>query len=262
VPYKLGDTEGGARVPVTRPGMIGRTGNHWTRDIAFAPDGKSFFVAIGSVENVDEEPAPQASVEQFSVDGAPLGTWASGLRNPVGIEFNPGTDDLYVTVNERDTYGNNLVPDYLTKLDKGDFLGWPYAYIGPHPDPEFGAESPGMVQRTKMPDLLFEAHSAPLGLAFYDKTAFPAEYRGGAFVALHGSWNREPPDGYEVVYVPFTDGKPEGDYITFASGFWKSGKSRAEVWGRPAGLAVAADGSLLIADDTADVIWRVSYVGQ
>jgi len=101
-----------------------------------------------------------------------------------------------------------------------------------------------------------------LGLAFYDKTAFPAEYRGGAFVALHGSWNREPPDGYEVVYVPFTDGKPEGDYITFASGFWKSGKSRAEVWGRPAGLAVAADGSLLIADDTADVIWRVSYVGQ
>lgn len=262
VPYKAGDTQGGPRVPVTRPGMIGSVGNHWTRNIVFAPDGKTFFVTIGSTGNVDEEPSPQATVQQFSADGAPLGTWASGLRNPVGIAFNPGTNDLYVTVNERDTYGNNLVPDYLTKIDKGDFLGWPYAYIGPHPDPEYGAKSPGLVQRTKVPDLLFQSHSAPLGLVFYDRTAFPAEYRGGAFVALHGSWNRQEPTGYEVVYVPFVDGKPDGDYITFASGFWKSGKSRAEVWGRPAGLAVAADGSLLIADDTANVIWRVSYSGQ
>ena len=191
-----------------------------------------------------------------------MGTWASGLRNPVGIAFNPGTNDLYVTVNERDTYGNNLVPDYLTKLDKNDYYGWPYAYIGPHPDPQFGSKSPGLVQRTKVPDLLFQAHSAPLGLVFYDKTAFPAEYRDGAFVALHGSWNRAEPTGYKVVYVPFKDGKPQGDYITFASGFWKSGDKQAQVWGRPAGLAVAADGSLLIADDTANVIWRVSYSGQ
>ncbi len=191
-----------------------------------------------------------------------MGTWASGLRNPVGIAFKPGTNDLYVVVNERDTYGNNLVPDYLTKIEKGDFFGWPYAYIGPHPDPQYGSKSPGLVQRTKVPDLLFRSHSAPIGLVFYDRTAFPAEYRGGAFVSLHGSWNRQEPSGYKVVYVPFANGKPEGDYITFASGFWKSGDKRAQVWGRPAGLAIAADGSLLIADDTANVIWRVSYTGQ
>ncbi|MFZ1988206.1 MAG: PQQ-dependent sugar dehydrogenase [Alphaproteobacteria bacterium] len=263
VSYEPGDTQGGARVPVTRPGMIGTAGAHWTRNVAFAPDGKSFFVAIGSAGNVDEEALPLASVQQFATaDGAPMGTWASGLRNPVGIAFNPGTNDLYVAVNERDTYGNNLVPDYLTKLEKGDFYGWPYAYIGPHPDPQFGDKSPGLVQRTKVPDLLFQAHSAPLGLVFYNKPAFPLEYRGGAFVALHGSWNRQEPTGYKVVYVPFKDGKLEGDYITFASGFWKGGDKQAQVWGRPAGLAVAADGSLLIADDTANVIWSVSYSGQ
>jgi len=263
IAYKSGDTQGGARVPVTRPGAIGVAGNHWTRDIAFARDGESFFVAIGSTGNVDEEPLPQASVQQFATaSGAPMGTFAAGLRNPVGIAVYPGTDDLYVTVNERDTYGNDLVPDYLTRVQKGDFFGWPYAYTGPHPDPQFGAKNPGLVKRTKLPDLLFQSHSAPLGLVFYDRTAFPADYRGGAFVALHGSWNRVPATGYKVVYVPFKDGRPEGHYITFASGFWKSGDRQARVWGRPAGLALAADGSLLVADDTAGLVWRISYNGK
>jgi len=164
-------------------------------------------------------------------------------------------------VNERDTYGDNLVPDYLTSIAQGDFLGWPYAYIGNHPDPEFGKMRPDLVARTKLPDLLFESHSAPLGLVFYEGAQFPESYKGDAFVALHGSWNAGKPTGYKVVHVPFENGRPAGGYETFVSGFWVSGTQTAEIWGRPAGLAVARDGSLLIADDTSKTIWRISYTG-
>jgi glucose/arabinose dehydrogenase len=262
IPYKDGDLESNVRKPVTRPGAIGEGGDHWTRNLAFAPDGKSFFVAIGSRGNIDVEPQPHASVARFALDGAPLGIFASGLRNPVGIAFYPNTNDLYVVVNERDTYGDKLVPDYLTRLGQGDFFGWPYAYIGSHPDPQLGKMRPDLVARTKIPDLLFESHSAPIGLVFYDGVQFPQAYRGGAFVALRGSWNAEKPTGYKVVHVPFKDGRPVGWYETFVSGFWVRGTATAQVWGRPAGLAITKDGSLLIADDTSRTIWRVSYTGK
>jgi glucose/arabinose dehydrogenase len=261
IAYKDGALEAGPKMPITRPGAIGAGGSHWTRNLAFAPDGEAFYVAIGSRGNVEEDPAPNATVARFAKDGTALGVFASGLRNPVGIAFYPGTTDLYVVVNERDTYGDNLVPDYLTSIAQGDFLGWPYAYIGNHPDPEFGKMRPDLVARTKLPDLLFESHSAPLGLVFYEGAQFPESYKGDAFVALHGSWNAGKPTGYKVVHVPFENGRPAGGYETFVSGFWVSGTQTAEIWGRPAGLAVARDGSLLIADDTSKTIWRISYTG-
>ncbi len=261
--WRLAYTEGamkpGARTRVTKDSFGGKSG-HITRDIAFAPDG-TLYVAIGSANNIAEEKPPRASVQKITADGR-LQTFASGLRNPVGIVFYPGTDDLYVTVNERDGYGDGLVPDYLTRIAQGDFLGWPYAYIGHHPDPDFGAKRPDLVARTKTPDLLFQSHSAPLGLVFYEGTQFPASYKGDAFVALHGSWNSAAPTGYKVVRVKFANGRPVGGYENFATGFWQSGTTPAQVWGRPAGLAVAKDGSLLIADDEGKTVWRVAYASR
>ncbi len=181
------------------------------------------------------------------------------MRNPVGIAFYPGTADLYVVVNERDGQGDELVPDYLTRVEEGAFYGWPYAYIGPNPQPGWAERRPDLVARTRLPDLLFRSHSAPLGLVFYDAAQFPEAYRGDAFVALHGSWNAARPRGYMVVRVPFRAGRPLGHYQAFVTGFRVGGARRARVWGRPAGLAVARDGSLLIADDVANTIWRVSY---
>jgi len=243
---------------VTPPGAFGAGVLHWTRNVAFAPDGKRFFVAIGSESNIGEDPLPHASVQSFAADGSDQKTYASGLRNPVGIAFYPGTNDLYTVVNERDGLGDGLVPDFLTRLQEGGFYGWPYAYIGHHPQPDFPSR-PAMVAKTLTPDLLFQSHSAPLGLVFYEGSMFPAEYKGDAFVALHGSWNSAEPTGYKVVRVPFKDGRPQGYYENFLTGFWLEGMSPAQVWGRPAGLAVAADGSLLIADDAGGVVWRVSY---
>lgn len=262
LPYKEGDLEAAARRPVTRPGAIGEGGVHWTRNILFAPDGKSFFVTVGSRANAAVEPQPHASVARFALDGAPIGAFAAGLRNPVGISYYPGTNDIYVVVNERDAIGDKLVPDYMARIAQGDFFGWPYAYIGNHPDPVFGRERGDLVARTKIPDLLFEPGSAPAGLVFYDGQQFPESYKGSAFVALHGSWSAGTPAGYKVVRVPFRDAKPLGWYETFVSGFWARGNEAAEIWGRPAGILVARDGSLLIADDTARVIWRVSWKGK
>ena len=243
---------------VTRRGALGRGGGHSTRNIAFHADGKSYFVAVGSRGNIAEEPEPRATVQRFQMDGGQA-TFASGLRNAVGIAVQPGSGDLYVVVNERDGLGDGLVPDYLTRLEPGGFYGWPYAYLGPNPDPDHGAKRPDLVARTLTPDVLFQAHSAPLGLVFYDAEQFPRQYRGDAFVALHGSWNSSRPTGYKIVRVPFEGGRPKGTYETFASGFWAGGSDTAQVWGRPAGLAVAADGSLLIADDLGQVIWRIRY---
>jgi glucose/arabinose dehydrogenase len=243
---------------VTLRGAFGAGVLHWTRNVAFAPDGKRFFIAIGSESNIGEDPLPHASVQSFAADGSDQKTFASGLRNPVGIAFYPGTNDLYTVVNERDGLGDGLVPDFLTRLQEGGFYGWPYAYIGHHPQPDFPSR-PAMVAKTLMPDLLFQAHSAPLGLVFYEGSMFPAEYKGDAFVALHGSWNSAEPTGYKIVRVPFKDGRPQGYYENFLTGFWLGGTSPAQVWGRPAGLAVAADGSLLVADDAGGVVWRVSY---
>jgi glucose/arabinose dehydrogenase len=233
---------------------------HFTRDIAFDSKG-TLYLTIGSRNNVSEEPSPYASVQIVNTNGS-LSTFASGLRNPVGIAFYPRTDDLYVTVNERDGLGDDLPPDYLTRVQKGDFFGWPYAYIGNHPDPDYGKKRPDLVAKTKTPDVLFHAHSAPLGLVFYDGNQFPADYRGNAFVSLHGSWNDAHPTGYKVVRVKFTNGRPENAYENFLTGFWDGSSSPARVWGRPVGLVVAKDGSLLVADDVSGTVWRVAYKGK
>jgi glucose/arabinose dehydrogenase len=257
VAYK--DGTAGARTRITKDGFGGNTG-HTTRDIAFGPDG-TLYVAIGSANNVDEEAPPRATVQKVTADGR-LTTFARGTRNPVGIDFYPGTDDLYITVNERDGLGDDLPPDYFTRIRQGDFLGWPYAYIGPHPDPSFGSKRPDLVKKAKVPDVLFHAHSAPLGLVFYEGSQFPAAYKGDAFIALHGSWDAAQPQGYKVVRVRFQNGRPQNAYETFVTGFWSKGTTPPQVWGRPAGLLVAKDGSLLIADDTGGTIWRVQYTGK
>ena len=246
-------------VRITPSGALGSGGGHWTRNIAFSPDGARIYVAIGSRGNIGEEPEPHATVQELNADGTGQRTFARGLRNPVGIAFYPGTTELYVVVNERDGLGDGLVPDYFTRLRRDGFYGWPYSYIGAHPQPGYASKRPDLVAAAIVPDLLFRSHSAPLGLVFYDGIQFPQRYRGDAFVALHGSWNSASPTGYKVVRVPFRDRRPVGYYENFATGFWFAGEERAQVWGRPAGLAVARDGSLLVADDVSNTIWRISY---
>lgn len=233
---------------------------HITRDIAFDRNG-ALYIAIGSANNLAEEKPPQATIQKVLPDGH-MKTFASGLRNPVGIAFRPGTDDLYITANERDGYGDGLPPDFFTAVKAGDFFGWPYAYTGPNPDPQFGAKRPDMVRKTKRGDVLFPAHSTALGLVFYDGAQFPSDYRGNAFVALHGSWDSAEPTGFKVVRIPFHAGRPDKGFVNFATGFWSGGKSPPQVWGRPAGLLVDRDGSLLIADDQGRTIWRVRYTGK
>ena len=262
IPYRYGELQpSGPIEAVTAPGSFGRPGNHVTRNIAFAPDGNSFFVSIGSQSNVAEDPSPAASIQRFNADGTGQRTYAAGTRNPIGIHVHPTTGVLWTVVNERDRLGDGLVPDYLTAVNDGDFFGWPYAYTGTFPDPDYGSRRPDLVARSRVPDLLFKAHSAPIDFAFYDGTQFPAEYRGNAFVTLQGSWNSNQPTGYALVRVPFENGKPKGYYEMFASGFWFEGTTRARVWGTPSGIAVAKDGSLLVADDTSNAIWRISYPG-
>jgi glucose/arabinose dehydrogenase len=261
--YTDGARTAGNRVRVTSAPDLSPVGNHFTRDLAVDSKG-TLYVGIGSASNVGEDAPTRATVQTIAADGS-LHTFATGLRNPVGMQFYPGTDDLFVTVNERDGLGDELVPDYLTHVQQGAFYGWPYSYLGQHPDPEFGTKRLDLQAKAVMPDLLFHAHSAPLGLVFYEGAQFPASYRGDAFVALHGSWNSGAPTGYKVVRVPFKNGRPVGSYENFVTGFWDGiGKpgTPAHVWGRPAGLAVARDGSLLVADDAGKVVWRVSYVGK
>ncbi len=260
LPYRDGALRAaGKRVHVadTTPGG---TVGHFTRDIVFSPKG-DLFLTIGSKDNLAENAPSYATVQKVGRGGA-LSTFASGLRNPVGIAFYPGTDDLYVTVNERDGLGDNLPPDYLTRIQAGDFFGFPYAYIGTHPDPDLGKKRPDLVAKSKMPDVLFQAHSAPLGLVFYDGGQFPAEYKGDAFVALHGSWNSSHPTGYKVVRIKFRNGRPQNGYENFLTGFWDGSTSPARVWGRPVWPVVAKDGSLLVSDDAGGVVWRVAYRGK
>jgi glucose/arabinose dehydrogenase len=204
----------------------------------------------------------KATIQRFDADGKNQATYASGLRNAAGIAVNPDNGELFAVVQERDDLGDRLVPDFLTHVEQGAFYGWPYAYIGQNPQPRLGAQHPDKVKAAVVPDLLFEAHSAPLDIVFYGGDQFPAQYRGSAFVALHGSWNRAQPTGYKIVRVPFKNGRPEGTYENFATGFWVAGLRRAEVWGRPAALAVAKDGALLVADDTGGTIWRIAYAGK
>ncbi len=235
---------------------------HWTRNVVVAPSGDRLFVSIGSASNDDPEALPRASIQTMGLDGSGMRTFAHGLRNPVGLAFHPRSKALYATVNERDHLGDDLVPDFLARIERGAFYGWPYAYIdGTHLDPNHvrGAESvrPDLARSTRSPEVLFQAHSAPLGLAFYEGGGFPARYRGGAFVAFRGSWNRGQGTGYKVVFVPFDrSGDPTGCYEDFVTGFLLD-PSVPRTWGRPVGLLVR-DGSLLFTDEAGGRLFRVS----
>ncbi len=246
---------------LTKKGVFGIPFGHQNRHLAIDPKTGGLYVGIGSSGNIGVEPEPKATIQRFDADGSNQTTVASGTRNPTALAFQPQTGELWAVVQERDGLGDNLPSDYLIRVQQGGFYGWPYAYIGKHPQPGFAQLAPDKVEATITPDLLFQAHSSLLDLVFYEGDQFPAEYKGSLFVALKGSWNRSIPTGYKVVRVPFKDGRPEGYYENFATGFWASGEQRAEVWGRPAALAVAKDGSLLVADDTGGTIWRISYKG-
>jgi glucose/arabinose dehydrogenase len=262
--YQEGQTAAGKPEKVTsKVADLQPKNGHITRNIAFAPDG-GLYLALGSRDNISDY-KPGAQVFKINADGS-MSEFASGIRNPVGIAFAPGTSNLYVVTNERDGLGDELPPDYFTSVKQGGFYGYPYAYIGKNPDPVWGAKDPGgKVASTITPDVLFHAHSAPTGLVFYTGSNFPAEYKNDAFVSLHGSWNAGNPTGYKVVRVHFVNGKPVNGYENFATGFWDGmggAGEPAKVWGRPVGLVVAKDGSLLIADDVANVVWRVTYTGK
>jgi glucose/arabinose dehydrogenase len=247
---------------MTEKRPFGIVQGHVNRPLVVDPRTGALFVGVGSSGNLGVEPEPKATIQRFNADGSNQTMFASGMRNPTALAFHPQTAGLYALVQERDGIGDRLPPDYLTRVREGGFYGWPYAYIGKHPQAGFASLAPDKVNATTTPDLLFEAHSSALDIVFYQGEQFPPEYKGGAFVALKGSWNRSEPTGYKVVHVPFKDGQPEGYYENFSTGFWISGEQRAEVWGRPAALAVAQDGSLLVADDTGGTIWRIAYIGK
>lgn len=254
--YEPGQTvASGEPVPVT---ALPR-GGHATRNVIFNRDGSKMYVAVGSESNVDDETADplRAAITEYNPDGTGRRTFASGLRNPIGLAWNPADGALWTVVNERDGLGDDLVPDYATEVRRDAFYGWPFSYIGQHVDPRRG-ERPDLVKKAIVPSVLIASHSAPITIAFYDGTMFPAKYRGGAFVTLHGSWNRALRTGYEVVHIPFRNGKPAGGYDDFLLG-WAPDPKDETVWGRPAGLLVLRDGSLLVSDDGAGVIWRVTY---
>ena len=244
--------------------------NHWTRNVIFNPSGTKFYVTIGSATNATpESPDPsapaleRAAIHEFNPDGSGHRVYASGLRNPVGLAYLPGTDTLWTAVNERDHLGDDLVPDFITSVQSGGFYGWPYSYIGKNLDPTVTAQRPDLVARAIVPDVLLTSHSAALGLLFYTGTQFPESYRQNAFVALHGSINRSTLSGYSVVRVPFRDGKPSGPPQDFLTGFIaKDDGDTKEAWGRPVGLLQLPDGSLLVSDDGGNRIWRVSYTGK
>lgn len=232
-------------------------GGHWTRSLAFSSDGKHLFVGVGSHGNVAIEPQIRGAITVCDPDGKNARIYASGLRNPTGVAVSPATGQVWASVNERDGLGDDLPPDYITAVQDGGFYGWPFSYIGDNVDDRIKEQRPDLVAKAVVPDFLLGAHVAPLQFAFYTGSQFPDKYRGGVFLAEHGSWNRSPRQGYQVVFIPFQDGRPSGNPEVFLRGFVPD-PSKASVYGRPAGVAVAADGSLLISDDGANVIWRIS----
>lgn len=285
-PYSAGDMQatGDAEVVVSELAMTSG-GGHYTRDLVFSQDGRHMFVSVGSGSNVAEgmpkktaeeakaweaerglgaawgDETSRADVLTFEVGSDEPGkAFATGIRNCVDLTLQPGTDDLWCTVNERDGLGDDLVPDYSTRVEEGGFYGWPWYYMGDHEDPRHVGERPDLAGKTITPDVPYQAHSAAVGLAFYTATegrsAFPSDYVGDAFAVLHGSWNRESRTGHKIVRVLMNDGVPTGEYEDFMVGFiTEDGKP----WGRPASVTVASDGSLLMSDDGANVIYRISY---
>ena len=263
-PYTNGQQKltGTGQKIVDLPG--GGYNQHWTRNVVMSPDNQKLYVSVGSQSNADVEPLPRASVQVMNLDGKNQQTFASGLRNPVGLDFHPKSGQLYTTVNERDGLGDDLVPDYLTRIRQGQFYGWPYTYLKPNLlDPRHVqngiSQRPDLAAKTLMPDVLFQSHSAALGLQFYDGKTFPKKYHNGAFVAFRGSWNRNAGTGYKIVFVPFnTKFRPEGYYEDFLTGFLTD-PSGPKTWGRPVGLLVLPDGSLLFTEEGNNRIYRVQY---
>ena len=252
---KIADLPGGGRL---------RGGGHWTRDIAFSKDDKKMYVSVGSHSNNDDsdthpEEKDRADILEFNPDGSAMRVYASGLRNAVGIAVNPLTGELWASTNERDELGDNLPPDYITHVQDGGLYGWPWYYMGGHQDPKHTGKHPELKEKVITPDVLLQPHFASLELTFYNGPQFPSEYKGDIFAAEHGSWNRSRRTGYEVVRVPLKNGKAEGSYEDFLTGFTTP---EGKVWGRPVGVAVGNDGSLFVSDDVSKSIWRVSYVGR
>jgi glucose/arabinose dehydrogenase len=260
-PYTEGQTrmEAPGRKILDLP--AGGYNNHWTRNIRVGPDGAKLYVTVGSASNVAEygieEEERRAAILEINPDGSGERIFASGLRNPVGLDWDPETGVMWTAVNERDELGDELVPDYITSVRDGGFYGWPYAYFGQIEDPRLVGQRPDLVATSLVPDLAVGSHTASLGLMFYRGSAFPERYRGGAFIGQHGSWNRAELSGYKVLFVPFANGRPSGPAEDFLTGFI-SEQSRSEVHGRPCGLVELPDGSILVADDAANTVWRVA----
>ncbi|MCB1487589.1 MAG: sorbosone dehydrogenase family protein [Bauldia sp.] len=279
-PYADGDLVATGEAEVVVPDLP--TGYHWTRDIAFSPDGSRLYVAVGSGSNVaggvPEEPpgglpefaashtlgaiwgdeTDRAAVLAFDPDGAGKEVFATGIRNCSGLAIEPTSGKPWCVTNERDGLGDNLPPDYATSVAQGRFYGWPWYYIGDNEDPRLAGRRPDLAGKVTVPDVLFQAHSAPLGIVFYDGDMFPADYRGDAFVAMHGSWNRGRRTGYKIVRLKFEDGEPTGAYEDFVTGFVESNR---KVWGRPVGVVVGRDGALFITEDGSGSVWRVGMDG-
>lgn len=243
---------------------------HITRSILFDEEAEKLYLTVGSGSNVNiGEPAIRAAVSRFNPDGTGFELFATGIRNPIGLQWYPHAEEngsivaeggkkLWITTHERDGLGDDLVPDYFTEVQEGGFYGWPYAYIGPHEDPRHPGVAPKKVRQTLYPDVLLGSHVGAMDFTFYTGSQFPEKYRGGAFIALHGSWNRSKRIGYKIVFVPFKKGQPVSGSEDFLTG-WMLAEDRAEVWGRPVAVLQMPDGSLLISDDGSGKLWRVSY---
>jgi glucose/arabinose dehydrogenase len=280
-PYRNGDLTARAPAEAIVPHLP--TGGHRTRDVVFSPDGKTMYVSVGSGSNVGEDMGKlsadqlqkwqsdhplgatwgsetgRADVLAFDPDGKNERIFATGIRNCVGMAVEQSTGTLWCSTNERDGLGDNVPPDYITRVRAGGFYGWPWYYIGPHEDPRHAGERPDLKDKITVPDVLIQPHSASLEMTFYNGTQFPAAYRGGIFAAEHGSWNRSKRTGYKVIRVLMKDGAPTGEYEDFATGFVIND---SEVWGRPVGVTTDKDGALLVSEDASGTIWRISYSGK
>jgi glucose/arabinose dehydrogenase len=258
-PYRTGDVSiatAGVKVADLPAGTIN---HHWTKDVIASADGKTLYVTVGSNSNVAENglAAEVGRADVLAIDRATGATrvFASGLRNPNGLSWQPDTHALWVVVNERDEIGSDLVPDYMTSVKEGAFYGWPFSYYGAHVDTRVEPPSPELVAKAISPDYALGAHTASLGLTFNTGDLFPASFNGGAFVGQHGSWNRIPRSGYKVIFVPFAGGKPSGPPLDVLTGFLND---RGEARGRPVGVRIDAKGALLVADDVGGIVWRVT----
>ena len=258
-PYKAGDTKITGKAEKVLDLPAGGYNNHWTRNLLANADRSKIYISVGSSSNVAEHGMDnekrRANILEINPDGSGEKIYASGLRNPVGMDWAPGTNALWTAVNERDELGDELVPDYITSVKPGGFYGWPYSYFGQNKDPRLKGEGAELVAKAIVPDVPVGSHTASLGLAFYDKTKFPAKYQNGAFIGQHGSWNSSKLVGYKVMFVPFKNGKPSGKPEDFLTGFVDN---ESKVFGRPVGITVMGDGSMLVNDDSGNTIWRVT----